>query len=141
MQPKTNPQADDATLLALHEAGKASRQIEAILGGIDHSTICKRLKHLTPRKTTEIFKALRADIFAEKQRKLLMASDREPASSQSRIAMAVGIYYDKEQIERGHGVDTRPLVMIQINSGRPEPVDKPVEITTNQPVINSTLSK
>ena len=127
MQPKTNPQADDATLLALHEAGKASRQIEAILGNIDHSTICKRLKHLTPRKTTEIFKTLRADIFAEKQRKLLMRSDKEPASSQSRIAMAVGIYYDKEQIERGHGADTRPLVMIQINTGKPEPMDKPVD--------------
>ncbi len=95
------PKPDNLTILALHEAGKSARQIEAILGNIDHATICRRLKHLTPRKTTNIYKQVRADVFAEKQRKLLMRSDKADAKTQRDIATCVGIYYDKERLERG----------------------------------------
>jgi hypothetical protein len=112
MQPDLN-----ATILALHESGHATRNIETLLGGqLDHTTIARRLQHLTPRKTTEIYKSLRADIFAEKQRKLLMRGNKISLKEERDLAVAMGVYYDKEQIERGRGVDTRPLVVIQINT-------------------------
>ena len=119
-------------ILALHNAGVPTRQIEKVIGTLDHSTIARRLKHLTPRKTTEIFKSMRADIFSEKQRKLMMLGDRATIKEQRDLATAVGIYYDKEQLERGHGVDARPLVMIQINTNRAtnDPKEPKIDIST-----------
>ena len=104
----------DEVLVALHEtAGKSSRQIEKLLGNIDHSTVCKRLKHLTPRQSTEIFKTYKADILAEKQRKLMMRGDKLDANSERNVAIAFGIYADQERKERGLVEDkSRPLVMI-----------------------------
>ncbi len=87
-------------ILQMHNAGMPSRQIETAIGTIDHSTICRRLKQLTPRKTTEIYKSLRAEIFAEKQRKLLMQCNRVPSKEQLGLITAVGILYDKERLER-----------------------------------------
>ena len=118
---------DDTAVLALHEAGKSTRKIATILGDVHWTTIARRLKHLTPRKTTDIYKDLRADIFAEKQRQLLMRSYKANPKDMRDLMTSFGILYDKEQIERGHGVDARPLVMIQINTGKPEPVDKTVD--------------
>ena len=46
---------DDDTLLALHNAGKSTRAIGELVE-LSHKTIALRLKHLTPRKSTEIFK-------------------------------------------------------------------------------------
>ncbi len=94
---------DNRAILGLHEAGKSSRQIETILG-VDHATVCRRLKNLTPRKTTEIFRAYRADILAEKQRQILMlstTSDAQNGRDQRDYATTLGIYYDKERLERG----------------------------------------
>ena len=118
---------DDTAVLALHEAGKSTRKIATILGDVHWTTIARRLKHLTPRKTTEIYKELRADIFAEKQRQLLMRSYKANPKDTRDLMTSFGILYDKEQNERGHGADARPLVMIQINTGKPEPVDKTVD--------------
>lgn len=98
------PKPDDATLLALAEAGKPSRQIETILGNIDHATVCRRLKHLTPRKSTEIYKTVRADVLAEMQRKLLMACDANEVKTNPRAVrdrvVSAGILFDKERLER-----------------------------------------
>ncbi len=94
------PHIDDAVILALAEAGKPSRAIQEITG-IGYRTVCRRLKHLTPRKTTDIYKTFRADILAEKQRKLLMLSHNAPLNEQSKAAIAFGVYYDKERLERG----------------------------------------
>jgi hypothetical protein len=91
----------NTTLVALHESGHTTRQIEAIVGNLDHSTIARRLKHLTPRKTTQIYRELRADVLAEKQRKLLMSSDGENARNQADIAKAFKSYYECERTERG----------------------------------------
>jgi len=129
LKPKTNPQADDATLLALHEAGKSQEEIAQMIGNVHRSTISRRLKQLTPRKSTEIFKIHRADILAEFQRKIMSACTSAEIKKMvaSRGMTDFGILYDKEQIERGHGADARPMVMIQINTGKPEPVDKTVD--------------
>ena len=102
---------DNDSIVALHEAGKSCRAISAI-AGISKTSIAKRLKHLTPRKSTEIFKELKADIFAEKQRKLLMSSDKLTPKEQRDIAVAVGCYHDKEQQLRGNSSDGKPLVII-----------------------------
>jgi hypothetical protein len=113
----TNPLADNATLLALHEAGKTQEQIAQILGGLDRSTISRRLKQLTPRNATEIFKNRRADILAEMQRKImgrLTTTDIKSANLLQKVT-ATGILYDKERIERGlSDASTRPLVVIQV---------------------------
>lgn len=97
---KQKPKVDDAVILALAEIGKPSREIQDITG-IGYRTVCRRLKHLTPRKTTELYKHYRADIFAEKQRQLLMSSHTADAKTQRDIATCIGIYYDKERLERG----------------------------------------
>jgi hypothetical protein len=106
---------DDETILALTSAGKSSRDIERLSHGkIDHATICRRLKHLTPRQTTEIFKNHRGDILAELQRKLLMSCDNrtlKDMAARDKI-VAMGILYDKERIERGHSSEGKPLVII-----------------------------
>lgn len=102
---------DNDSIVALHEAGKSCRAISAI-AGISKTSIAKRLKHLTPRKSTEIFKELKADILAEKQRKLLMSSDKLSPKEQRDIAVAFGCYHDKEQQLRGNSSDGKPLVII-----------------------------
>ena len=94
------PKADDATILALHEAGKGSRKIQEVVG-LSYRSICRRLKELTPRKTTEIYRELKADILAEKQRKLLQMSHGADPKEQQQIATAFGIYFDKERLTRG----------------------------------------
>lgn len=119
-------------IVALHEAGVPTRQIEKVIGTLDHSTIARRLKHLTPRKTTQIYRELKADILAEKQRKLLMQSDSVNAKDARDLATAFGIYYDKEQVERGQGGDSRPMIVIQIKGNvQSIAVDKPVNASDN----------
>lgn len=109
----TLTEEQNKAMLGLHAAGASSRQIEKILGNIDHTTICRRLKRLTPRKTTEIYKALRADIFAEEQRKLLMACNNRTPKDRLTLITGVGILYDKERLERNQGVsEHQPLVII-----------------------------
>jgi len=122
--PPAQTAIDNDALLALHEAGKSYRQIAA-LAGIHHNTVAKYLKRLTPRKATEIYKNHKADILAEFQRKILSFCGPEEIKQMVKVRglSDFGILYDKEQIERGHGVDARPLVMIQINTA----VDKPVD--------------
>jgi hypothetical protein len=116
-KPVRKSPVDDATILALTESGKTTRQIESITGAIDHATVARRLKHLTPRKTTEIFKGYRADIFAELQRKIIDTCDHKSIKKmhpRDRF-LAMGLLYDKERIERGlSDNDARPLVVIQI---------------------------
>jgi hypothetical protein len=146
-------QVDDETLLALAAAGKSSRQIEQALGNIDHATVCRRLKHLTPRQSTEIFKSYKADILAESQRKLMMMSDKPGVNARDRrdYAVTLGILMDQERKERGQHEDkTRPMVMIfersnvQINSGAgplPAGNDGPAgDVNSSRPVINSVLT-
>ena len=129
---------DNTAILALHEAGKSTRQIEAILGNIDHATVAKRLKHLTPRKTTEIFKSLRGDILAEKQRQLLSAVDNKAIKQMAprdRVT-AAAILYDKERIERGlSDTASKPMILVQINAGAGADVRA---VTVDNPVDNST---
>lgn len=123
---------DDTAIVALHEAGQTTRQI-APIAGLSKTTIARRLKHLTPRKSTEIFKELKADIFAEKQRKLLMSSDKLTPKEQRDIAVAVGCYHDKEQQLRGNSSDGKPLVIInRISVGENMHRDQVIEVQTSQ---------
>ena len=123
---------DDDTLLALQSTGKTTRQIAPIVG-LSKSTIAKRLKHLTPRKSTEIFRELKADIFLEKQRKLLMSSDKLSPKEQRDIAVAIGCYHDKEQQLRGNSSDGKPLVIInRISVGESIHRDQVIEVQTSQ---------
>lgn len=91
---------DDTAILALHEAGKSTRAIADILGNCKKTTIAKRLKHLTPRKTTQIFRELRADVLSEMQRKFLMRMDAADPKNARDYMTAFGIAYDKERLER-----------------------------------------
>jgi hypothetical protein len=114
----SNTRVDDDTLLTLAAAGKSSRDMERVLNNIDHATICRRLKHLTPRQSTEIFKSYKADILAEQQRKIMMRCDRPGGNKLTPrewrdIAVTLGVLMDHERRERGlHEDKTRPLVMI-----------------------------
>jgi SOS-response transcriptional repressor LexA len=108
---------DDDSLMALHEAGKSTREIATALGGISYATVSRRLKHLTPRKSTEIFKTHKADILSEMQRKILstcnVAAIKEMCVRDRFTAF--GILHDKEQAERGlAGNQAHPMVVIQI---------------------------
>ncbi len=108
MKSNFTPEIDTA-IEAMHNAGLTSRAIATITQTPDHSTICRRLKKLTPRKTTSIYKELRADVLAEKQRKILMDSHRveheKSARDQRDLAAAYAIYYDKERLERGQATE------------------------------------
>jgi len=134
-------QVDDATLLALHDAGKGCRQIADTLKTIGKSTVAKRLKHLSPRQSTEIFKGHRADIFAELGRKLANTLDAKAIKEmhpRDRF-LALGLVYDKERIERGlSDNNARPMVVIQVKGDvqctqitNPLPVDKAVSQSRN----------
>jgi IS30 family transposase len=98
----------EAQIVSLHESGIATRTIEEIVG-LDHSTIARRLKRLTPRKTTDIYKALEAQVLCEKRRRLLSTSDKLSAKEQRDIATAYGIYYDKERLERGQSTSNQAI--------------------------------
>ncbi len=100
---KKKPPVDDTTILALRAAGKSSREIGAIVGR-DHTAICKRLKHLSPRGTTELFREKRADILTEIQRKILMSCTpqeikNKPRNIRDRVT-SFAVLYDKERLER-----------------------------------------
>jgi hypothetical protein len=102
---------DPSIITALHEAGKSSYCIAAITG-VDPSTIQRRLKKLTPRKATSIFRELRADILSEKQRQLMMqasAPGHKNARDQRDLATAMAIYYDKERLERGQSTSNHSV--------------------------------
>lgn len=110
----------DAEIVALHEAGSSTRDIAAIEGIRHHSTIARRLKHLTPRQSTEIYKTHRANILAEMQRKISMVCDlralRPPKTMRdlSDAAKSLSILHQMEQIERGNTPASRPLIQINI---------------------------
>jgi hypothetical protein len=78
-------------------------------------------------------------VFAGLQQQILAsitAEDIKKAPLGTRV-LASAQLYDKEQLERGHGADARPLVMIQINTAK---VDNPVDNSTCQPdVIDITV--
>jgi hypothetical protein len=92
-------------ILALHEAGVPTRQIERVIGTLDHSTIARRLKQLTPRRTTQIYRELKADILAEKQRKLLMDARQADPREQDQLSRAFKVYHEAEKAERGEAVN------------------------------------
>ena len=97
----------DTAILGMHNQGLTTRQIESILGTIDHSTIAAHLKSLTPTKTSQIYRELKADILSEKQLKILQQSDLVigNARDQRDYATSYGIYYDKERLERGQSTE------------------------------------
>ncbi len=121
---------DDNVLLALHNAGNSTRKIEQIVG-LDHTRVARRLQRLTPRKTTEIYKSMRADIFAEKQRQWLMMSNTpkliRDSKAQRDLATCIGILYDKERLERGqstsnislHAIIDLSVYKVEGNGGDP----------------------
>lgn len=101
----------DETLVALRDSGHSTRQIEKVTG-ISKSVIAKRLKHLAPTEATDIFKEHKSDILAEKQRQLLMSAKDLSPKEQRDIAVAFGVYADKEDRIRGLNPDVKPLIII-----------------------------
>jgi transposase len=91
---------NDVAIKALSDAGLSSRQISPMVG-VSWSTVCQRLKHLTPRASTQIFIHHRADILAEMQRKLMAMAHKRSTKEIRDLAVAFGVYYDKERLERG----------------------------------------
>jgi hypothetical protein len=144
MQPA--PIDTNTLITGLHNAGMPSRQIETIVN-LDHSTICQRLKHLTPRKSTEIYKTKRADIFAELQRKILNTVDLKSIKTMAvrdRI-MAMGILYDKEAMVRGQNdSNIKPMVTINIQSmGIPamsSSIDMGVQLGVSQHTVSTNAN-
>jgi len=98
-------------MLGLTAAGLSTRQIAKTLGGMDHGTVARRLKRLTPRNVTEIYKTLRGDIFAEQQRKLLMECHGKTAKEKLSLITGMGILYDKERLERGQSTENIGVVV------------------------------
>ncbi|MFA5340325.1 MAG: hypothetical protein WC332_00970 [Clostridia bacterium] len=106
----SKPTLDDTAILALHDAGKGVKAISKI-AGLNHKTIARRLKSLTPRKTTEIYRELKTEILEEKCRKLLMQGEGLAPKEQRDLAVAYGVYADK--IERAGGNrEQAPMVII-----------------------------
>ena len=92
----------------------------AALCDTDHSHVVKTLQRYgIERKALNEYKDHRADVFAGLGMRLLSSvtdADIKKAPMGTRVLAAAQLY-DKEQLERGHGADARPLVMIQINTG------------------------
>ena len=102
-----------------------TREIAAICDTGHSHVIATFQRYHVDQVHIEEFKSHRADIFAGLQHRLLQSvtdTDIKKAPMGTRVLAAAQLY-DKEQIERGHGADARPLVMIQINTA----VDKPVD--------------
>ena len=123
---------DNATVLGLRNAGKTCQEI-ADLTGVHKATIARQLKHLTPRKATQIYRDMRADIAAELQRQILGKCDLRTVkiTTAKELQSALtgwGILYDKERLERDQSTsnvsihaDIAALKTVD-NSGR-KPVD------------------
>lgn len=99
-------QCDTQSLIALKQAGKSYRDIQAITG-IKKDAVRRKIKDLLPTEETTQYKNLRADILAEMQRKLLMQCDdarlkKMPAAS---AILAACQLYDKERLERGQSTE------------------------------------
>ncbi len=79
------------------------------------------------------YKEHRADILAGLQEKILATIDEEEIKKATVLqkVTSAGILYDKEQIERGHGGDARPMIVIQIKG----------DATINAVEISPTLPK
>lgn len=93
---------DNETLVALKQAGKSYREIEAITG-IHKDVVNRRIRYLLPDEDTKTFINNRADIFARMQQNILQSiddADIKKAPFGSRILAACQIY-DKERTERG----------------------------------------
>lgn len=93
---------DNETLVALKQAGKSYREIEAITG-IHKDVVNRRIRYLLPDEDTKTFINNRADIFARMQQNILQSIDDvdiKKAPFGSRILAACQIY-DKERTERG----------------------------------------
>ena len=121
---------NDEQMLALYESGEKKQDIAKITG-LNRNTIAKRLKHLTPRKSTEIFKEHKADIFTEFQRKIAMkaSADISNARNTKDYVTALGILHDKEQQLRGINPESRPMIIVNEIRIQPscEQVDNPVD--------------
>lgn len=100
----------DETLLALKQTGHSLRKIEKVTG-LSKSAIAQRLKHLAPTEATDIFKEHKSDILAEKQRQLLMSAKDLSPKEQRDIAVAFGVYADKEDRIRGLNPDVKPFII------------------------------
>ena len=98
--PATELSQQNNIIIGLHAAGLPSRATAKTIGTLSYRTVCRRLKQLTPRQATETYKELRADIFAEQQRKLLSLCHGKPAKEQLSLITATAILYDKERLER-----------------------------------------
>lgn len=93
---------DNKTLIALKQAGKSYREIEAITG-IHKDVVNRRIRYLLPDEDTKTYINNRADIFAKMQQNILQSiddADIKKAPFGSRILAACQIY-DKERTERG----------------------------------------
>ena len=142
---------DDATVLGLADAGKSCQDI-AHLTGVHKSTIARQLQHLRPRKTTEIYKSLRADIAAEMQRKILRRCDlRDVKVSTARdlkeAMTAWAILYDKERLERGQStarieidLSARLRAALSRSGGRQEIEAEVVETSSTNDRVSGLLT-
>ena len=95
---------NDLAIQALSEAGLSSYKIAPMVG-VSYQTVCRRLRQLTPRLSTQIFIYHRADILAEMQRKLMAMSHNRPTKELRDLAVAFGIYRDHERLERGQSTE------------------------------------
>ncbi len=104
-------QTNDKAIQALSDAGMGSRAIGTLLNGISYRTVCRRLRELTPRTSTQIFIHHRAEILAEMQRKLMNLSHGCSPKDRKDLSVAFGIYYDKERLERGKSTENQSIVI------------------------------
>jgi len=131
-------------IIKLADRGLTPTEIGRLLG-CNHSNVIRRLQAVGyDRQAVNDYKALRADIFANGQRRIVSAITDKDLKNASLLqkATAVGILYDKERLERGKvGNDPSDSIssmvevvdkLIKLAKGgdpAPVPADEPIDVT------------
>jgi len=107
-QYRLTPVDKEAVIATYQQAPTLTQAQIAKLHSIDDTTVCKILKQYNiDYKQTQDFIKNRADIFAGLQRKIIESispEDLQKAPLQVK-AMAMGVLYDKERLERGQATE------------------------------------
>lgn len=99
---RSDCKVDTACALKMRAQGLSYAEI-AKTQGTSKQAVHRRLQALLPDADTDAYKAMRADILSKMQLKVLETIDDESIQKAplAARAMAFGVLYDKERLERG----------------------------------------
>lgn len=86
----------------------------ARIQGVSPAGVQRAIADILPAESTQRYIAHRSDILARAQEKLLLALDSDKIKSMSglQIVTALGILYDKEQLEKGISKEKPPVMVV-----------------------------